>query len=123
MALNFVLAWRGFKRTPGLSLVAVACLAVAIGIATAAFVVVNGAVLRPLPVPHGDRLVTVREIHVARGYNLPHTPEQFLTARDRSRAFDALGAWYTRNVTFGTAADPRGLVRAAYVSADALDIV
>src|SRR5262245_10020863 len=124
MGTDLVLAWRTLRRTPGLTAVALGCLSVAIGVATAAFTVIHGALLAPLPLAHGERLVMVHEMHVARGYNVPHSPEQFAAARDRSHSFEALGAWYSRNITIGEATDPApGLVRAAFVSANALDIL
>jgi predicted permease len=124
MRTDLVLAWRTLRRTPGLSVVAFVCLATAIGIASAAFIVIHSALLAPLPIQHGERLVMVHEIHVVRGYNVPHSPEQFALARERSRSFEALGAWYTRNVRLGGDSDPgAGLVRAAFVSANALDMI
>jgi predicted permease len=124
MRTDVVLAWRILKRSPVLSAVALACLAAAIGIATAAFTVLHGALLAPLPVPHADRLVVVQAMHLARGHNVPHSPEQFAIARDRNQSFEMLGAWSTRNVTLNRASDSAaGLLRAAYVSAAALDIL
>lgn len=82
------LALRMACKTPGLTFVAVACLAVGIGL-TAAFHLVYGAFLRPLPVPGGDRLVMVREYHRADRYNVSTTPEQFRRwVRDAQRAGD-----------------------------------
>ena len=50
-------AMRLMRRSPVLSSVAVASLALGIGANTAVFSVVNALVLRPLPVPHADTLV------------------------------------------------------------------
>lgn len=49
-------AWRRARRTPGHTLLSVALLALAIGLTTATFTLVDGAVLRSLPFPQADRL-------------------------------------------------------------------
>jgi hypothetical protein len=53
--LQVAFALRLMRKTPGLTAVATLCLAVGIGIATAAFSVVYGAFFAPLPIPGGDR--------------------------------------------------------------------
>src|SRR5438105_1683312 len=48
---------RALRRTPGVTLAAICSLALGIGTNTAVFTLVDGLFLRPLPVPHADRLV------------------------------------------------------------------
>lgn len=50
-------AVRVFQTRPGWTAAAIACLAIAIGANTAAFTILNGLVLRPLPFEEPDRLV------------------------------------------------------------------
>ena len=52
-------AVRGLARSPVLTFAAVFCLALGIGSTTAIFTAVNTALLRPLPFPEPDRLVSV----------------------------------------------------------------
>ena len=53
-------AVRQLLKTPVFSLAAVATLAIGIGATTAIFSTVNATLLRPLPYPHPEELVSVR---------------------------------------------------------------
>lgn len=50
---------RGLARTPGISLAMILILAMGIGANLAAFTIVNGVLLSPLPYPHANRVVVV----------------------------------------------------------------
>jgi hypothetical protein len=56
---DFRLAIRALRATPVVSTVAILSLALGIGANTAIFSVVNGLLLRTLPVPQPQRLVTL----------------------------------------------------------------
>jgi hypothetical protein len=55
-------AVRGLRKSPGFTLVAVLTLAIGIGATTAVFGVINGVLLRPLPYPDADRLMSVSNV-------------------------------------------------------------
>ncbi|MBK5299064.1 MAG: ABC transporter permease, partial [Vicinamibacteria bacterium] len=55
-------AWRQWRRAPAFAIATLVTLALGIGANTAVFTVVNAVVLRPLPFPAADRLVSVQSI-------------------------------------------------------------
>jgi predicted permease len=58
---------RGLLARPGFSLAALATLAIGIGSNVAIFSVLDGALFRPLPFPHAERLVDVRNVYPQMG--------------------------------------------------------
>jgi len=82
-------AFRQLRKSPGFTFVAVLTLALGIGANTAIFSVINAVLLRPLPYPHADRIVTLSE-------SAPGQPEtaiswpNFLDWKAESTVFDAL---------------------------------
>ena len=126
MLADIKFATRTLRKTPGLTAVAFLSLAVSLGFATAAFTVIHGAFLSPLPLPQADRLVIVQDYDRIGRFNLPMTAAGFTERRDRTTSFDGVAAWFSRNVTLAAAADGSPgqpiVVRAAFVSSDALDL-
>ena len=86
---DFRYALRQLRKSPGFALVAVLTLALGIGANTALFSVINAVLLRPLPYPEADRIVTMSE-------SAPGQPEisvswqNFLDWKAESTAFEAL---------------------------------
>jgi putative ABC transport system permease protein len=89
-------------RSPLFTLIALITLSIGIGATSAIFSVVNGVVLKPLPYPQPDELITVN--HAAPGVNLPKTgtaPFLHFTYRDQAHSFQDIGLyrWASRTVT------------------------
>ena len=107
---------RGLAKMPLFTAVAVLTLAIGIGANTAIFSVVEGVLLKPLPYPRSDELVTLD--HAAPGINLAHAgaaPFQYFTYREESRVFQDVGLWNTGTVSVTGLAEPEE-VRTLFVT-------
>ena len=84
-------AIRSFAGQPGFSLVVVLTLALAIGINSAIFSLVNGVLLRPLDYADPDRLVVLWESNQAAGQPQSETSgATYLDWRTRTRTFSSI---------------------------------
>jgi hypothetical protein len=63
MIADFRFAFRSLLKTPGFSIVAVLTVGVAIAACTSLFSVLQAVVLRPLPYPNPDSLVSIWAIN------------------------------------------------------------
>jgi len=90
MLNEFRFAVRGLLRSPGFAAVAVLTLALGIGATTAVFTLVDSVLLRPLPYPDSDRVLSIR--HEGRGGEdeLPISPGLYLLYRNHARSLSAV---------------------------------
>ena len=85
---------RTLAKNPGFTLVAVLTLALGIGANTAIFSVVNGVLLRPIPLHDADRLMVVWETDRNSGTTRePASVPDYLDFQERSRTFERLAAF------------------------------
>ncbi len=77
---DVVYAGRQIRQHVGFSIIAIATLALGIGANSAIFSVIHGVLLRPLPYPHANRLVTILERKAAVDASGPSIEEVSLTA-------------------------------------------
>jgi putative ABC transport system permease protein len=97
---------RGLWRSPGFSLAVVLMLAFGIGGNTAIFSVVDQLLLRPLPYPDGDQLVTVSESFGADS-RADVSPANWLDWQHQSRTFRRFAAWRSSSFTMTGTGEPR----------------
>ncbi len=87
-------ALRQMRRSPGFALTAVFTLALGIAANVIVFGVLQALILRPIEVPHADRVMTLA--HVDQTYPIFSYPE-VRDVRDGSTAFSAVAAWAVDN--------------------------
>jgi predicted permease len=86
-------AYRQLRKAPGFTVTAVVTLALGIGISAAMFTVVDGVLLRPLPVPHSEQLVALGEANNSGGISSSSLPN-VRDWRSHAKSFQDI-AWYS----------------------------
>jgi predicted permease len=89
---------RGIRKAPSFSAVVILTLALGIGANTAIFSVVYSVLLRPLPYPHGERLVWLGE-STAKAAGISITWINFEHWRHDSDSFENMGAFAGEDLT------------------------
>jgi len=85
---------RGLGRTPFFTIVTVLTIGLGIGANTAIFSVINGILLKPLPYPHPEELVSVMQTAPAIGLvDCELAPSDFFTFREEGQTFQQFGIW------------------------------
>lgn len=96
---DFRYALRGFRHTPGFTVVAALTLALGIGAAASVFSVADAVLLHPLPFPHAGRLVQVWVTRPARGdYREVASGPTYLDWAHEAHSFSGLAAY--RRINF-----------------------
>jgi len=92
---------RVLARRPGFTAVAVLTLALGIGANTAIFTIAHTLLIEQLPYPHAERLTTVLENNLSRGWLLfTVSPANFLDWRRTATSFDAIAAYGTVTLNY-----------------------
>ena len=93
---------RGLRRSPGFAAVVVLTLALAIGMNTAVFSLVNAILVRPLPWPNPDRLVWLGNYNRFFKAEMVAAPD-YLDWKEQAQSFAGMVAYSYRSHTLATA--------------------
>jgi len=108
-------AWRGLRRSPTFTVVAMLTFALGIGATTTMFTIVNGVLLRPLPFDHPEQLVLLSHLpkSIASSASTVMSDGTFLELRAaNSRAFASFASFGGNRVTLTGVGEPAEIVGA-----------
>ena len=114
------LALRRLRKSPGFAVTILLTLAIGIGANTAVFSVVDSVLLKPLPYPDSDRLVSLWLRAPGAGIadfadGLMMSPSMYLVFSEHNRTFESMGIWAPRTANVTGLAQPEE-VRSIIVS-------
>src|SRR3954466_1147276 len=113
-------ALRMWMKHRTFTVAAISTIAIAIAANTAIFAVVHGVLLKPLRLPHPERIVRIEERHHGRRLNL--TGATFVDLRERTRLLEGVAAYRIRSVGLKGEGAPVQLT-AAEVSQDYFSVL
>ena len=101
---------RMLGKNPGLTLIAIASIAIGVGANAAMFSMADGLVFRPLPVPRADQIIAVTataprasEVFFLTNNRISYL--DYVDLRDRSQTFAGLTAYTVTFASFATGRD------------------
>jgi len=99
---------RTLCREPMFTAAATLTLALGIGATTAIFSVVNGVLIRPLPYPAADELLSVSHFAPGMGFATPvgMSPSMLFTYREEGHVFQSIGGWSPGGATVTGLVEP-----------------
>ena len=118
---DFRYALRTLRRKPGFAAVAILTLALGSGATTVMFTVINAVLLKPLPYPDADRLVTVNEATEKYGDTWQLSYPDFIDLKSASRSL-APAAWGYKGGTISAPGDAEH-VDSVQISSDLFSVL
>jgi putative ABC transport system permease protein len=98
---------RRLRHSPMFTAITLVTLGIGIGANSAIFSVVNAVLLKPLPYPHPDSLVSVWQTAPGLGFReLNASPATYFTYREEGRAFQDIGLWASQSASVTGVAEP-----------------
>ena len=96
---------RSLAKRPGFTIIAVITLALGIGASTSIFSVVDAVLLRPLPYPHAEQIVQLREVN-EKGTKIAFAEPNFIDVRSRNRTLESVAQYNGQLTTVTGATEP-----------------
>ncbi len=101
---------RRLGRAPMFTAVTVVTIAIGVGANSAIFSVINGILIKPLPFPQPERLVSVRQAAPGVGAaDLDASPSDYFIFREENRTFQQFGIWITSSASVTGLAAPESV--------------
>ena len=95
-------AFRQLRKAPGFTATALATIAICLGANLAIFGIINSILLKPLPFPNADRLVTIYNTYPKAGVqNDGSSIANYYERRGNIAAFESLSIWMERSEVVG----------------------
>ena len=113
LSLDIPYALRGLAKRPGFTIIALLTLALGIGANSAMFSIVYAVLIKPLPFPEQDRIVSVFTTYLDKGVDQDiFSPANFLDLAAQNESFDSIAAINTLNMSMTGVADPKAFAAA-----------
>jgi predicted permease len=113
---------RLLRRRPGHAAALLLTIALASGLATAVFAVYDATLVRALPYPAADRVVSIGSMWLGSRHSSVSIPE-YLDYRRRARTLAEVAAYRTRDLNFTDGPDGPERVKGAQVTASFFDVL
>src|SRR5215510_2200469 len=114
---------RMLLKSPGVSIMATIALALGIGANTAIFSVINAVLLRPLPFPESEALMSVFETDPQRGLNRgSYSYPNFFDLREQNNVFERLACYHSGDFIMTGRGEPARL-QGAVATSDLLTLL
>jgi predicted permease len=111
---SLVQAVRALRKNPGFTLSALTVLTLGIGANTAIFSVVNAVLLKPLPFPDSDSILTVYHVPPAAAFpgikRFSVSTANYLDWRKQNDVFEAISIYGPRNLRLGGGSRPQSIL-------------
>src|SRR5213595_4202451 len=102
MIADLKFAVRQLRKSPAFTITAVATIAICLGANLAIFGIINSILLRPLPFPDADRLVTIYNTYPNAGVqNDGSSITNYYERRGSIAAFSSVSIWMERSEVVG----------------------
>ncbi|MGI9628552.1 MAG: ABC transporter permease [Longimicrobiales bacterium] len=114
---DVALAFRSLLKRPGAAVIAVLALGLGIGLTTGMFSIVNGVILKGLPVEEPHELVAINRINPSQGPGrLITRVHDFADLQERQTTFEGLGAYEVTAFNLASGDEPADFITGANVT-------